>query len=272
MPSAVASCRNRSATCARAVRGPARAKRCRRGRRGPGIGTRASLAATWTSTPAWPSRPACSMRRSAAIGNGIRPVSWTMRQGSSPSLPAGRSSALEIGEDEKSNAVLLGVPRRRQSRERAGAERRHLRPALPRTAPGQSRPARAAHGPFPFIVDDILLNFDDARACAALHCLADLGNTHAVDLLQPHPCASSPHCAALGRIPGQHRGAEPAVIRNDWSTAASIRLWMRREILPPNASFVRYRTPGTRPLALACGLPIPGPFNPLNPSVGIFFA
>jgi uncharacterized protein YhaN len=31
------------------------------------------------------------------------------------------------------------------------------------------------HGPFPVILDDILLSFDDDRARAALECLADLG-------------------------------------------------------------------------------------------------
>lgn len=34
----------------------------------------------------------------------------------------------------------------------------------------------ADHGPFPIIVDDILLSFDDSRARAALQCLADLGS------------------------------------------------------------------------------------------------
>lgn len=35
----------------------------------------------------------------------------------------------------------------------------------------------AKDGSFPFIVDDILLTFDDSRARAALHCLADLGQS-----------------------------------------------------------------------------------------------
>jgi uncharacterized protein YhaN len=35
----------------------------------------------------------------------------------------------------------------------------------------------AKDGPFPFIVDDILLTFDDKRARAALHCLSDLSQS-----------------------------------------------------------------------------------------------
>jgi uncharacterized protein YhaN len=53
-----------------------------------------------------------------------------------------------------------------------------------------------AHEPIPFIVDDILLNFDDRRAAAALSALADLSrrtqvlffthHRHIIDLARTH--------------------------------------------------------------------------------------
>ncbi len=42
------------------------------------------------------------------------------------------------------------------------------------------------HEPIPFVVDDILLNFDDERTAAALRCLAELAHKMQVVLFTHH--------------------------------------------------------------------------------------
>ena len=50
----------------------------------------------------------------------------------------------------------------------------------------------ASAEPLPFIADDLLVHFDDARAAAAIHMLAELGQTTQVILFSHHD-----HVAAL---------------------------------------------------------------------------
>lgn len=66
------------------------------------------------------------------------------------------------------------------------------------------------HGPMPFIIDDILVNFDDERATAALRALADLSQqtqviffTHHEHLLQMAGDQLPPEQLAVHRLPGR---------------------------------------------------------------------
>jgi uncharacterized protein YhaN len=59
--------------------------------------------------------------------------------------------------------------------------------------------------PLPFIADDLLVHFDDARAAAAIALLARLGRTTQVILFTHH--------AHVGELARRHRPSEVAVIR-----------------------------------------------------------
>jgi uncharacterized protein YhaN len=90
-------------------------------------------------------------------------------------LTGGSFQRLDIGEDDHGQPVLVGV-RRDGAPLGVGAmsdgtcDQLYLALRL-----AHLRRHVATHGPFPFIVDDILVNFDDVRARAALRCLAALG-------------------------------------------------------------------------------------------------
>jgi uncharacterized protein YhaN len=121
---------------------------------------------------------------SQALNEAIR----RYREGSSTGLLSEASSIfrlltcdsfehLEISEDDQAKPYLIGV--------RPGGEEIGVEGMSDGTRDQLYLALRLAHlkrhaikeGPFPFIVDDILLTFDDDRARAALRCLADLGQS-----------------------------------------------------------------------------------------------
>ncbi len=103
-----------------------------------------------------------------------------------PRLTLGSFARLKVGFDEKDRPVLLGV---RPDGEEVGMEgmsdgtRDQLFLAL-RLA-SLERHLSAAE-PLPFVVDDILINFDDARASAALQVLAEFAQHTQVLLFTHH--------------------------------------------------------------------------------------
>lgn len=67
----------------------------------------------------------------------------------------------------------------------------------------------AASEPLPFIGDDLLVNFDDARATAALKLLSEFGKTTQVILFTHHPhlvALVPPGAASIHQLP---RGLSP---------------------------------------------------------------
>ena len=83
-----------------------------------------------------------------------------------------------------------------------------------RTASIEARAARAE--PLPFIADDLLVNFDDARAAAAIALLAELGRTSQVILFTHHDhiaaLAAARPGVAVQRMPAPIAPAHPPVI------------------------------------------------------------
>ena len=92
-------------------------------------------------------------------------------------LTCGRFTGLEIERDENDDQFLVGVrpdgvtPERVTITGMSDGTRDQLYLAL-RLAHLEKHVTD--HGPFPIIIDDLLLAFDDARARAALECLTDL--------------------------------------------------------------------------------------------------
>ena len=77
----------------------------------------------------------------------------------------------------------------------------------------------AQHGPMPFIIDDILINFDDDRSAATLRVLANLARrtqviffTHHEHLVQMSEDQLPPERLIVHRLPGRVRAAELAAM------------------------------------------------------------
>ncbi len=92
-------------------------------------------------------------------------------------LTCHRYEGLELDQDDKDRPFIVGVRRAGDAAERVGvsgmSEGTCDQLFLALRLAHLEKHVRD-HGPFPIIVDDILLTFDDERAGAALDCLADL--------------------------------------------------------------------------------------------------
>ncbi len=112
-------------------------------------------------------------------------------------LTVGSFAGLQSDYDEEGDPLLIGVRpngRRLQVHEMSSGTRDQLYLAL-RLATVEEWVERS--GPMPFIVDDILVNFDDDRARATLEVLAQFGGKNQV-LLFTHHGRDRQHASELG--------------------------------------------------------------------------
>jgi magnesium chelatase family protein len=94
-------------------------------------------------------------------------------------LTCGRFVRLDVDQDEHDRRYLVGVRPEGAAPDRvtlAGMSDGTLDQLYLALRLAHMEAHVADHGPFPIIVDDILLSFDDDRARAALRCLCELGN------------------------------------------------------------------------------------------------
>ncbi|GAC1346978.1 MAG: hypothetical protein NVSMB14_09830 [Isosphaeraceae bacterium] len=101
-------------------------------------------------------------------------------------LTCGSFRTLQIDEDEKGHAILKGVREDGHSvLVEAMSDGTHDQLYLSLRLAGLEVWLRT-HEPIPFVVDDILLNFDDARATAALRAIAELSRSTQVLFFTHH--------------------------------------------------------------------------------------